>query len=251
MGSPTLSVSDLQSHIVTFGLDVHPPIELSNERIRLSLFFEEARTKWSDSYEEVTAGETKYSISKLFRKDQQTQGPAVPIETFVLTPRGPVFRFPLRLPDPVGDTGLHKEYRSRFDAVREMLWSVVPGHTILRVGLIRDLVFASGETDFACLMSKRAEWCGARLVGGSRVFHYQDDLCNIQFAVKPVRISKTTQLPVGARIEEPAGLGLQARLDVNNAKIGPMQDADIDQVIDRAVGFWPDGVLEYLQGITT
>ena len=58
-----------------------------------------------------------------------------------------------------------------------------------------------------------------------------------------------TQLPVGKKIEEPVGFGLKVKLDINNAEVLVLQDADIEEVLDRAVGFWPDQLLEYLSGM--
>jgi len=246
MNKRTLSLSDVQQHVVGFGLDVHPPIEMRSERTRLNLFFEDAREKFPELYEQLTSGEVNCRISKPFRKNPQMHGPAVVLETFVLTPRGPVFSFPISLPEPIGDTGLSENVCESFNQIRKMLWSAVPGHTILRVGLIRDVVFATGDTQYQGLVSRQPEWCGAGLVGGQRLFHYRDPKCNIRLECSPGRLHKTTQLPVGAKIDEPAGYALKVRLDVNNHEIRALQDADIDEVIERALGFWPDELLKYL-----
>lgn len=249
MNGITLSLADVVQHVVTIGLDIHPPIEVRNERTRLNMFFEEVRERWPVVYEQATVGETEFKISKAFRERPGVQGPSFPLDSFVLTPRGPVFVFPLRLLDPVGPTNLEGRYRDIFTEVCKVLWSRLPGHKVLRVGLIREVLFLTGETDCISLVSGQSEWLGARLTGGQRVFQYQDDKCNIRLEFSPGRLGKVTQLPVGKKIEEPVGFGLKVKLDINNAEVLVLQDADIEEVLDRAVGFWPDQLLEYLSGM--
>ncbi len=53
--------------------------------------------------------------------------------------------------------------------------SRLPGHKVLRVGLIRDIVFLTGETDCTFLVSGGSDWLGARLTGGQSLVKYQDD----------------------------------------------------------------------------
>jgi hypothetical protein len=222
---------------------------MKDERTRLNMFFEDVRVRWASLYERLIAGESEFKISKPFRKDPHVQSPEIPVDTFVLTQRGPVFVFPLRLPDPVGPTNLESGFRDVFRKVSNTLWSHLPGHTILRVGLVRDVIFSTRQADCTFLVSNQPDWLGAKLVGGRRLIHYRDDKCNIRLEFSPGRIGKATELPVGTKVEEPVGFGLRVRLDVNNDKPRPLQDADIEQVIDRALAFWPDGLLKYVSGV--
>jgi len=249
MDETALSLNDVMSHVATIGLDVFPPIEMKDERTRLNMFFEDARERWPDLYERLTTGELEFRVSRPFRKDPQVQGPTIPVDTFVLTPRGPVFVFPLRLPDPIGITGLESRFREVFTDVCKSLWARLPGHKIVRVGLLRDVIFSTGMTDCAFLMSKRSSWLEAKLVGGHRLIHYRDAKCNIQLKFSPVTIGKVTQLPVGAKFEQSVGSGLQVTLDVNNTQVRELQETDIDDILDRAGRFWPDELLEYLRGV--
>lgn len=244
-----VSPNDVVHHVTSIGLDVYPPIEMKDERTRLNMFFEDVRERWPDMYEQLTTGESEFKISKPFRAKPGVQGPALPVDTFAVTARGPVFVFPLRLPDPVGQTDLENRFRDIFAEVRKTLWSAVPGHKIMRAGLVRDVIFLTGQTDCTFLVSKQSEWLGAKLVGGQRLIHYRDEKCNIRFEFSPGRIGKVTQLPVGAKVGEAVGFGLKVRLDVNNAEVRELQDVDIDEVIDRAIGFWPDKLLEYLSEV--
>ena len=157
--------------------------------------------------------------------------------------------FPLLLHDPVGSTALEDRFVEIFAQVSNVLWSGLPGHKILRVGLVRDVIFSTGKSDYTLLVTPRLDWLGSKLTGGHRLVHYRDDECNIRLQFSPGRIGKTTELPVGAKVEQPVGFGLKVRLDVNNAEVRPMQDADIKTVIDRALGFWPTELLEYIEKV--
>ena len=249
MDNIALSVDDVVNHVVSIGLDIYPPIDMKNERTRLNMFYEDVRVQRPDLYEGLTVGESEFKISKPFREKRDVQGPAIPVDTFVMTARGPVFVFPLRLPDPVGGTGLEDAFIKVFFDVRNSLWSRIPGHTILRVGLVRDVILSTGDTDCASLVSEQSGWREAKLVGGHRLIHYQDAKCNIRLEFSPGRMAKTTMLPVGTKVEQPAGFGLKVKLDVNSAGVRELQDADIGEVLDRALGFWPNELLEYLSGV--
>ncbi len=249
MNEITLSADDVVQHVVTIGLDIFPPIEMRNERTRLNMFFEDVRERWGDIYETLTVGESEFKISKPFREKPDVRDPTFPVDSFVLTPRGPVFVFPLRLPDPVGFTKLEGRYKEIFTEVRKALWSRLPGHKVLRVGLIREVLFLTGETDCTFLVSGQPDWLGARLTGGQRLFQYQDDKCNIRLEFGPGRLSKVTQLPVGKKVGEPVGFGIKVKLDINNTELRELQDADIEEVLERAIGFWPDELLQYLSRV--
>ena len=68
MNGITLSLDDVVQHVVSIGLDVFPQIELRHEQTRLTMFFEDVRERWKDLYEQLTVGDSKFKISKPFRK---------------------------------------------------------------------------------------------------------------------------------------------------------------------------------------
>lgn len=246
MARLSLSQEDVVHHVATFGLDVYPPVEIGPERTRLNMFYEAARERWTHLYETLAVGETEFRISKHFRKDPQIAGPAVLFDTFVLMNRGPVFIFPLTLPPPVESTDLEKEYVDRFYEVLEAFSSAIPGRSFLRVGLVRELVFSTGEEQVTHLLTGQRSWADGELHGGERRVHYRDEQCNILLQFGPIQIRKSIQLPVGTRVEQREGYGLRVRLDVNNSEIRPLADADIKTVVDRALGLWPEHLLEYI-----
>lgn len=249
MDPMNISLNDIVSHFALIGLDIYPPIEMKDERTRLNMFFEDARLRWSDLYVDSAAGESEFKISKSFRENPAVQGPAIPVDTFVMTHRGPVFVFPIHLPDPGGQTDFESRFRDLFNEVSSSLWSFLPGHKVLKVGLVREVTFLTGNNDCTRIISQQSDWLGSKLAGGKRLIQYRDQKCNIRLEFSPVRIGKVTQLPIGTKVQEPVGFGLQVKLDVNNAEVRELKDADIEEVLDRAIGFWPDELLEYLSKV--
>ena len=241
-----LSLDDVNLHVVKFGIDIYPPIEIAAERTRLNMFYEEASRQWPHLYDELLSSNTQFEISKRFGS------PGAPGsakgQTLVLTPRGPVFIFPVALPPPIGKTGLDETPREQFAEVRELFFRSLPGRKCLRVGLVRDLIFATGQESCNTVITAKDEFSGARLVGGESTLSYRDAKCNVRVKLEPGEIAKTTQLALGKQITEPAGRGLHVELDVNNVDVRPLEDADIEEVLTRAASLWPDALLEYLRG---
>ncbi len=243
----TISLDDLDQHVATFGIDVFPAIEIPAERTRLNMFYEEAHNEWPDLFEGLMASDIEFRISKTFRRQPETRGgPALPVHTLELTPRGPLVRFPLKLPMPIGVTNLEGAFRERFDAIRKLFFKHLPGRQLMRVGLVRDLVFSTSGQRCDPILAAASEFAGAQLQGGVCRFSYRDERCNILVQIDPVQAMTVTQLPVGATVSQHGGYGLHVQLDVNNATIRPLADNDIDEIIERAVSFWPKKLVEYL-----
>lgn len=243
----SLSASDLIHQVVKFGLDVYPPIEIPKERTRLNIFYEEARTRYPTVFDQLVASDTEFRISKEFRPQAQMIGAAVRADTFIITNRGPVFSFPLLLPQPVGATGLETQHLELFPLVRSLFFSAIAERKIMRIGLIRELLFDTGQSPCNRVISDHQDFAGAPLVGGNRVIAYRDALCNVRISVEPAEVMKTTRLAVGTEVTERHSYGLHVLLDVNNHQLKPLEDADIQQVLDRATGLWPDELLKYLR----
>ncbi len=247
MDALTLSVDDLYHHAAKFGIDIFPPVEIPDERTRLNMFYEEARQNWPNLYDQLLASDTEFKISKHFKKRPEIAGPSVPVDTFVLTNRGPVFVFPFVLPEPAGNTGLDRTFLEDFRSVRRLFFSRVAGRKLMRVGLIRELLFSTGETPCWEVLTAQTSFSGAELAGGNSLIQYHDSKCNVRLQFAPVEILKATQLPVGQSVQERAGYGLHVSLDVNNREIRPLEESDIEEILERASSFWPNQLLEFFE----
>lgn len=248
---PSLSLTDLCQHSVTFGMDIYPPIEIPQERTRLNMFYEEASQRWNGLFDRLVTSDTEFRISKKFQKSPEVAAPSYSIDTFVLTNRGPVFVFPLLLDEPVGDTGLEETCLDRFKEIHELFFQAIPNRRIMRVGLIRDLIFNTGSAPCQELIAEQTSFAEAKLMGGKAVFKYRDQKHNHNILVEPMSRVRTTQLAAGPTVNEPAGYGVHVQLDVNNSVMQrALEESDIQEVIDRATSLWPDKLLEYIEGLS-
>ncbi len=251
MESNVLSTSDLLHHVVKFGIDIYPPIEIDSERTRLNLFYEEARNRWGDLFEKLVASDTEFKISKEFAQ-RPGKRPSIPVDTFVLTQRGPVLVVPVLLPAPVASTGFEGRCTELFDKVRELFFAALgTKRECLKVGMVRELVFDTGETPYQHLIATQRSFAGAGLVGGKRLLVFRDEMCNLRVELEPLEITKTIQLPVGANVQQHAGYGVRVLFDVNNAEFRPLNDADITGVLERASSLWPGELIKFINERST
>ena len=245
MSLPALCEGDVIGHVVKFGIDVYPRIDLGKDRTRLNMFYEEAREQFPELYDQLVASGERYAISTAFRPKGQTKGGSQQ-DTLVLTDRGPVFIFPLCLPDPIGSTGFDENFREKFRAVSRLFWDKLPGRKIMRIGMIRELAFSTGDLAYNAMITDQDLFSKAKFIGGTQLLGYRDDFCNVRIKTDVARITQETQLPVGTTITKEAGHAVLVHLDVNNVDPKPLQDADIDTVLTRASGLWPEELLKYL-----
>lgn len=234
MRSLELSQDDLIHHIVKFGLDIYPPVEIPKERTRLNMFYEESRSRYPQLYDRLITGDTDFRILKEFQPPPGAGGSKLQVQTFVLTNRGPLFAFPLRLPNPVGPTDLEPKMLEQFKGIKSLFFSALTERKVMRIGLVRDLLFDVGQDACEYVLSDRQNFAGAKLRGGKSLLLYRDDHCNVGIEVEPAEVMKTTRLPVGAQVTEQQSYGLRVVLDVNNRQPKPLEDADVELVLERA-----------------
>lgn len=249
MNPINLTESDLRQHVVQIGLDVFPQIEVANERTHLNLFAEEAIQKLPQLFERLVSGTEEFRISRSLPK-----GPGKPgslVETLTLTSRGPVFTFPIAIMDPTGQTlfqATEGQYRKDFEEIRNLFFSCVPGRAIMRLGVVRHLLFITGKSSCLGALTSRGVFAGATLADGTTSLVFRDQQCNVLLNVKPMQITEAASLPIGVALQRPLGHGVQVILDVNNVQVRPLKDEDMTVVLERADSLWPDTLLQYLTG---
>ena len=249
MTSLNLSLEDLDIHVVKMGLDIFPPLVIGEERTRLHLFADKARDELPHLYDKVVESNTEFTISGTFREKDYAASPSAVVTTFAMTNRGPCFIFPLRLP-AIGATGLEEEeLLLEFDRVRKLFFSFLPGKDCLRIGVIRELAFRTGATPCIELLASRESFGEAKLVGGQKLLVYRDEKCNVRICIEPCEVARETTLPVGTKVTESVGYGLQVTLDVNNHDLRALTDVEIDEILERASSFWPDVLVDYLNAM--
>lgn len=241
-----LSESDLRQHDVTIGTDVFPMVTFADERTRLNMFAEKAIEKLPLLYEQLISGANEFKILKTFGS---SPGEKSKRETLVITNRGPVFSFPVLLQNPSGQTLLDQpNYRTDFEAVSSLFFSMLTGKTIMRIGLIRNLFFFTSKTSHMEAFIHQAEFAGATLQASGCHATFADGQFNVQIKINPKRVIEASKMPVGATVKKPLGYGVHVQVDVNNRVPRPLETADITEILDKADGIWPDDLLRFLAG---
>ena len=241
----TITLGQLDVHVVKFGIDIYPPIVIQEELTHLNIFYEEVRHKYPDLYSEIHSSNTEFTISAQFEKGSHG---ARATPTFVSTQRGPVFIFPFLLPSPTGDTGLKENYLDIFHDCRKLLLTCLGGaRQFLRVGLVRELIFNTGSDRCHELLTTSDNFAAASLKGVHTLISYEDSLCNVRTTMDTIEITSGIQHPVGHR-ETRKENGLKVEFDVNNREIRPLDDDMIDRIIERANSLWPDELLNNING---
>lgn len=243
---PSVSPDDLEQHIVKFGVDLFPPLDVRDETTRANELFRELNTNWPTYFQELTfrPQSNEYGVWSTY---EFPRGKArIPSLTFV--PRGVVFTFPERLQPPLGDWRHQESYEELFLVALNQVTRVFPGRDVLRVGLIRELLFNVGQTPSGAYISSRfGEFPGAEPRGGEVLLTFQDDQCNIRVKITTVEIRRQAQLPAtGQVMREELEFGLSVNFDVNNKEMRPQGPEQIRDTIIRAGSFWPKQLLEFL-----
>lgn len=246
MHSLNFGLEDIRYHVVTIGMDIYQPIDIGNDLTRLNMFYEKLNEGWGTLYSRLVTGGKEFKISGEFRKNPKLDGPRLVYDTFIMTNRGPVFHFPIVLPDPVLETGLESNYLEIYEQVEKLFFAAIPGRKKMRLGMVREIVFSTGNESCNKILSNKQSFVNANLIGGNKILCYRDDFCNVRIQVEPVEIVKTTKLEVGATVSQRDSCGLKVILDVNNADLRPLEDSDIEKILSRAGCFWPDELLQYI-----
>lgn len=235
-----LSTNDIIQHVIHFGIDTYPPISLDKERTRLHIFYEEARSRWGQFFDRIVASETEYQIFK-------TIG-TLTFPTLSLTPRGPVFKFPVVLPaNPNQQLTDPDAVVETFSSIRKLFFSAVPEKKIMRFGMVRELLFGVGDDPSLGLISDRAEFASAKLDNASALSGFKDDKYNIRISLQSGKVSFREQMPaLGTSLPAREVRAISVSLDVNNIAIHELQDADIEEVTEKACSLWPDKLLEFV-----
>ena len=244
----SLGTNDLLSHVIKIGIDTYPQINIAIEQTKLSVFADEARNRWPQLFNRLEASSTEFVMHKVVR--QTDTQPPVTHPTLALSPRGPIFICPLLAPPPVGPTGFDEdEYMELFPDLRDTFLRSVGGPDCLRIGLVRELIFDTGQARCFEILTSSTTFQEAELIGAKGIHVFRDKECNVRITVDTVEIGRATQLPVGKTVTEQHAHGLAVSLDVNNHRLRALEETDIENVLTRARGFWPEQLLQYLNSL--
>lgn len=243
-----VSFGDLKEHIIKFGLDMYPPLDLRSEATRAQDLFLQLQSKWPDYYQEQNFTPMANEFGIFATYDVGVRDKAK-VPTLLFMPRGPVFTFPVRFLVSSADQNYGSTNpRKLFDGGVEVLRNIFPGLSCLRIGLVRELIFSTGNTPAAPFISSRfGTFPSTTPKGGNALASFVDDRCNVRVNMEPIEIHRRQGSPAMKNvISDQVEYAIRVRLDVNNNEMKPQSDDDIDMTLQRAEEIWPDQLINFL-----
>lgn len=241
----TLTLDDLETHFVRYGLDVFPPLDLRDDTTHAHELFRALNEQWRDLYQELTFSPANNQFS-VFASFSGQKG-AAKLGTLVFAPRGPVFRFPRRFPAPTGRVMTPNDLDSVFFGSLTEIRRCFAGLKVLRAGLVQEVIFSTGRTSpIPWLASRFGSIAGTEPRGGSVRLTYRDPRCSILISVETVETHRQVKLASGAELNEPTGFGLKVEFDVCNSEMKEQELQDIQMTLERAQSLWPAELLKFL-----
>ncbi len=243
--SPFFSLDDLLDHVDMYGVDLFPPIDIAVESVRAQAFFSDVRDRWPQLYANVTIG-NEFKINTTF---QFSRGRQAGIDTFSLTARGPVFTFPRRMSLFQEEVDLRGAVpRQVFEQCLDLFLRTFPGRQALRLGVVRNLAFGSGQRDCAGWLGGRIlQFGAAHLKGAQCSLLYQDGPHNIRLQMESIQLVQHTAVPAtGQVVTSPGQFGLAVVFDVNNKDLHPLSPEERQEVLAKADELWPGRLIHFL-----
>jgi hypothetical protein len=244
--APGFALDDVLEHVETYGVDLLPPLDLSMETARAQAYFAELHSLWPHLFASVLLSSTDFKIATVFHAQGGRQ---VAWETFAMNPRGPVFSFPRYLSalrENVDWRGT--EPPAVFEQAFDLFLRTFPGRQALRLGLVRQVVFGTGQTDCTPWLGSRVlQFDAARLTSAQCVLTYCDGPYNLRIQMDALQVMTQTLVPVtGQMVTNQSQFGLGVLLDVNNRDLHALSAEERQGVVERANALWPRGLLRFL-----
>jgi hypothetical protein len=245
---PRFSEQDVVEHSETYGLDLLPPFDLRMESTRAHTLFTALNARWPTVYNNLMIGQEFVITATLeFEGGEKAQYP-----TLIVNNRGPIFQFPHKVGAVRGQTPINfASLESPAELFREafaIFLKTFPTRQTLRLGVVRNLVFALGKTDCNKWLGRGfLQFDSSNLYGVQAILAYKDEFFDYRLQLATAQIIQTTAVPAlpSQVLSEPIHSGLVVSLDVHNLN-AKLDDDELQSVIEKAKSLWPDILLNFL-----
>lgn len=227
----------IDQYTIGIGVDVRPPIELALDKLRIQEFYNQVSDQFPNLFADLSQSKTKFQINKEIPTPDQGQ---ISIATFTLTPRGPVFNFPITLPELLEDHEWSKTLNEDVVACLATFHRHLPGTQFFRIGKVRNIVFHCEGADGSEVFRER--FC-PHAPKGSQDFvvgwNDPDERYNRRLTTKAVRKQRLVSQEVGGTTRPvlvPQGEhGIEVAFDVNNLRQDkPLDGEQMKIILDHA-----------------
>lgn len=238
------SKENISQHIVKYGVDVRPAISIKDEKTKLQDYCNWLIEHFPQAFETIVSGPNQLRVQKTFVLDNNKR---MELPTFILTARGPVFTFPLRMfINEVQDIDIPEKDKILRKALDE-LRNVFADKKIPRVGVINELVFDTGEINSVQILAsglKNDIW-RERIKNLTINLQAPTQDKNINLQIKPTHAKKSGKEAV--EYGEDIRFGLIVNVDINNLQIrDDLTKPEINDILAFANDYVPDELIRFL-----
>ncbi len=197
----------ISQHIVKYGVEIRPGINLELERTKLQDFANCLIDQFRGVFETLLSGPQQFNINKAFKLDG---GKQAQLSTFVVTARGLVFTFPERLFLGVPQDLELGEVDSMFLEAMGQLRRRFSDKVITRINLTHELIL---NTDQESSLDIAASY-----LASSR---WKEGLRNMRILLESTHNGKNVAIEIKPTFQSPAG----------KPPAGPVEDAKYGMIV--------------------
>jgi len=235
----------ISQHVVKYGVDIRPAIGLKQDKTKLQEYCNWLIEQLPEVFETLLVGPKQLRVQKNFLLPNTKR---VEMPTFILTNRGPVFTFPERIYiDEVQDLDVpekDKIFRKALDELR----SQFVGRRIMRVGVIHEFVFDTGEINSVEIIAsnlKNDVW-RERIKNLSIRLETPREGKNINLEIRPTQLRRVGR--GGGNVHsQNIGFGIIVNVDINNQQIkDDLTRAEVRDIVTFANDYVPEELIRFL-----
>jgi hypothetical protein len=235
----------VSQHIVKYGVDTRPPVLPEQDRAKLQDYGNWLVEQFPEVFETLLVGPRELRVQRTFLLPNAKR---VELPTFVLTNRGPVFTFPVRLyidrPHELDIAEKDKIFRRAFDELRARF----PDRAVPRVGVVHEIVFDAGfinSLDIVASTLKNDLW-RQRAKNIRILLETPTDDKNVNIEIRPTYLQRTGT-PNDTVPPEDMKFGVIVNVDINNRQVtGDLTKAEISDILAFASDYVPDELIKFL-----
>jgi hypothetical protein len=238
-------IEKVSQHIVKYGVDMRPPVLPEQDRTKLQDYGNWLVEQFPEVFETLLVGPHELRVQRTFLLPNAKR---VELPTFVLTNRGPVFTFPVRLyidrPHELDIVDKDKIFRRTYDELR----SRFPDRSVPRVGVVHEMVFDTGlinSLDIVASNLKNELW-RERAKNIRLLLEIPTEDKNVNIEIRPTYLQRTGT-PGETFPPEDMKFGVIVNVDINNRQMaGDLTKAVISDILAFASDFVPDELIRFL-----
>lgn len=237
---------------IGIGVDVRPPIELALDALRIQEFYNQVSEQFPQLFADLSQSKTNFQISKEIPLPGKG---SISVPTFTLTPRGPVFNFPITLPSLLDDHEWSNTLNEDVIECLEIFHRHLPGTRFFRIGKVRNLVFHWADADDPG-EAFRERFCPRAPANAGELtvaWNDPDERYNRKLTAKVMQKGQIVRRNVGDMVQpvlEPGGeIGINIIFDVNNRNLHePLDSEQMTIILNRADELYSSYLYDLLEG---